>query len=61
MYMYKHLQFIDICTNSRQEWREKYVKYFVMTLKEISFAHYGCIYLFKNKGKTVLFWNIITI
>ncbi len=30
---------------------------FVMFLKEVSSAHQGCIYLMKNKVKTVILWN----
>ncbi len=32
-----------------------------MFLKEVSYAHQGCIYLIKNTVKTVILWNIITI
>ncbi len=27
-------------------------------LKEILYAHHGCIYLIKNILKTVIFWNL---
>ncbi len=36
------------------------VKISLMSLKEVCFAHQGCIYLIQNIVKTVILWNIIT-
>ncbi len=36
-------------------------KRFLLFMKEVSYAHQGCIYLVKNRVKTVILWNIITI
>ncbi len=30
-------------------------------LKEVTYAHQGCIYLIKNMVKTGILWNIITM
>ncbi len=33
----------------------------LMFLKEASYAHQGCIYLFKNTVKIIILWNIIIV
>ncbi len=33
----------------------------IIFLKEVSYAHQGCIYLIKNTVKTLLLWNTVTI
>ncbi len=34
-------------------------KMFLMLVKEVSLAHRGCIYMFKNIDKTVILWTIL--